>query len=298
MPINKVCGQCGGSEIFEIDTYKRVWRLCRKCGAGYPTQKSRYPLAFLPGPDFLKKSAQHEEDMYGYFVSDSHIAYSIETAKEFRQDHLNRTGVSLSGKHVLDVSAGNAHFAAEFRGEAASMTVTEIHRPSIAYAREKLGLEAYYFNFASGALRSILPRKYDVVMARAAIMFCADLRGFARDLWEILTPGGFVFINHSVIPTLGVLTRVQFDEFSYMVLRQPEAVAADFDAAGFDLVSRKDETDPSLYVYDHDLKKTWMALHYWYEISGALKLGDFATYPFRARDRRRSTLLFKKRETK
>ncbi len=60
---------------------------------------------------------------------------------------------------------------------------------------------------------------------------------------------------------------------------QPEAVAASVEGAGLELWLRRDETDPSLYVYDHDANNYVLLAHYWYEIKGARHLrgsGDFA----------------------
>ncbi|RCK26738.1 hypothetical protein TH8_08505 [Thalassospira profundimaris] len=104
-------------------------------------------------------------------------------------------------------------------------------------------------------------------------MFCDGIANFALQLKGILNPGGTLILAHSVEPTLGTLVRGgQLDEFSYSVLRQPGTVQASFENCGFELVSRVDETDPDLYVYDHDLLRHWMVLHYLYEILGASKL--------------------------
>jgi hypothetical protein len=174
-------------------------------------------------------------------------------------------------------------------------TLTEINEPSIAYARKQHGFETFAFDFNRDRLSAKTSSVYDLILLRAAIMFCRDLPAFAADAHSRVASGGLVIVNHSVKPTLGVMCRVQLDEFSYMVLRQPETVAADFAKAGFELVFRRDETDQSDYVYDHDLLDSWMFLHYLYEIRAARALRAHRVWGFASRDRRRSTMIYRRR---
>jgi SAM-dependent methyltransferase len=283
------------TDLVVLDTYKRVWTLCKACGAGIPAQKSSYPLSFLPILAFKKRGEATESSMYDYFVHPDHIKYSIGTAHEFLRDYVDPLKIELRGKKILDVSGGNGHFLkilTEERG--ATGVLTEINEPSIEYARKQHGFHSFQFDFNRDRLSALTPECFDLVLLRAAIMFCRDLPAFVGDARERVSRGGLVIVNHSVKPTLGVLCRVQLDEFSYMVLRQPETVIGDFDKAGFELLFRRDETDQSDYVYDHDLLNSWMFLHYLYEIKGALALRKHRVFGFAARDRRRSTMVFRK----
>lgn len=261
-------------------------------------QKTKYPLSFLRNP-MMKKSGESEDSVYDYFIEQGHIDYSIQTAKQFFKQHVRPHKITVENKDILDISGGNGHFIAEFKKYGSRVALTEINKPTIDYARKTHNIPVYEFNFNKHQLNSVVDRQFDIILARAAIMFCDDLSKFANQCCELLSKDGYVWINHSVLPTLGVLTRVQLDEFSYWRLRQPETIIAEFEEAGFKLVSRADETDPSMYVYDHDMVDDWQLAHYLYEIPAARKIMKLEQqgkncFSLRARDRRRSTMIFQK----
>ena len=77
--------------------------------------------------------------------------------------------------------------------------------------------------------------------------------------------GGYLMINHSVKPTIGVILRTQLDEFSYYNLRQSEYVISIFEKSGFELEWSDESPDTSEYVYDHDLLKHWRYTYLFYE---------------------------------
>lgn len=294
-----VCQSCGSAELLEIDTYKRIWRLCHSCGDARPEQKQDYSLTHLPAP-LMTKSANDEAEVYDYFVQQDHIDYSIGTAHDFIAQHIKPNNIDFSNARVLDISGGNGHFLMEIaKLGTKEVTLTEINQPAIDYARKAHGIDVHLYNFNSHDLSVEVPKRFDIVMARAAIMFCQDLGKFARETSAILEKGGLVIVNHSVIPTLGVMLRVQLDEFSYFVLRQPENVVGLFEKEGLILQSRADETDPSLYAYDHDKNRYWTFAKRRYERRAAPKLmaaedAGKPPFTFRARDRRRSTMIFRK----
>lgn len=294
------CVNCGKSDLTVIGTYKRVWYLCHDCGEARPVQKDSYRLTFLKDP-LMKKIATSEDAVYDYFVQQGHIDYSIGTAHDFMRDHVDRSGIDFSGKSLLDISGGNGHFLAELQKltGAGDMAITEINKPTLDYIEQAHPFRGYLFNFNSHRLSKVVDRKFDAILARAAIMFCNDLKAFVEDSRNVINDGGLLVINHSVIPTLGVMLRVQLDEFSYFALRQPDEVVRTAHAAGFELLYRADETDPSMYVYDHDMVRDWWLAKLLYEQRGANKLMAAERkakngFTFRARDRRRSTMIFRK----
>lgn len=292
------CMGCGAGSLTEINTYKRKWYFCHQCGTAHPIQKEKYALTFLPNR-LMKKSGDSEDVMYDYFIEPGHIEYSIGTAHDFIRQHIEPNKIDLSGRSILDISGGNGHFMMEIAKLGATVALTEINKPTLDYARKTHGIDVYEFNFNSNRIHETVDKKYDMIFARAAIMFCKDLGGFARDCRNILPDGGLICINHSVIPTLGVMIRVQLDEFSYWVLRQPEEVIRIFADAGYELQSRADETDPSMYVYDHDKVRDWQIAHFLYQVPAVRKIWKLENsglncFSLRARDRRRSTMFFKK----
>lgn len=292
MTHDQLCRECTSPNMACVATYKRHWYFCRECGSGHPVQRSFYPLQFLPVQDWTKRDVD-EATMYDYFVNPVHIEYSLGTARDIDSTYVKPWNIPIAGQKILDISGGNGHFINEFKKMGADVTLTEINQLSIDYAAKTHGMKVFKFNFNDDRIHELTSEKYDVIMSRASIMFCRDLKTHAQDLAKITKPGGLVFINHSVIPTLGVILRTQVDEFSYFALRDPEQVIKSFKAAGFSLVQRRDETDPSLYVYDHDLRPRWALLHYIYEWLGIWTLRRDRKFSFPARDRRRSTMLFR-----
>lgn len=292
MGSSHICLECDSRNLAKIDTYKRHWYFCGDCGSGQPVQKDYYPLQFLPVKDWTK-TVTDEESMYDYFVEQAHIDYSKETADEFLADYVKKWNIPVSGKKILDVSGGNGHFLNEFKKLGADVALTEINNPSIEYAKKTHGFDTYKFNFNSDRINQIIKDKFDLIMERASIMFCKDLGQHVKDLKDLINPGGLVIVNHSVVPTLGVILRTQVDEFSYFRLRSPEQVIKHFTDNGFELAERRDETDPSLYVYDHDFIFRWYILDLFYQTKALFSLKKHRKFGFPARDRRRSTLLFR-----
>jgi SAM-dependent methyltransferase len=288
------CPTCGTAEQIAIPTYKRIWHLCPTCGTGHPKERSRQPLARLPIAALRRQSDLDDESIYDYFTSPENIAYSKQEAVEFVSGVLKPHGIEVAGKSVLDVSGGNGQVAAALRELGADVTVTEINGPALEYARETLGLQAIRYRFEDGRLAPrIEGRTYDVILLRACIMFCEDLRGFLFACKEVLNEGGLVVIDRSVKPTLGVLLRVQLDEFTYSILRQAATVASVCEAAGFAVRDCVHWVDPDLYVYDHDLLPSWTLLRSMYEIPATRRLRQHRMFDFPARDRRLSRLILR-----
>lgn len=286
------CKECLSSKTVKLNTYKRHWYFCADCGCAHPEQKNVYPLSFLPVKDY-KKSASSEAQMYDYFTAQVHIDHSIKTADEFTNDYVKPWAIDFKGKRVLDVSGGNGHFLAEYQKMGAEVSITEINEPTIEYIKKTHdNMNVYLYDFNRHRIHEVIDDKFDIILLRAAIMFCQDLKQLAEDMKKILKPGGKVIINYSVVPTLGVATRVQLDEFSYFALRQPESIAKTFEGGGYKTLNSRDETDSTLYVYDHDLKLSWRIVHYWYEWLGMFALRKNRVFAFPARDRRRSTIMF------
>ncbi|MFC7286927.1 class I SAM-dependent methyltransferase [Herminiimonas glaciei] len=287
------CPTCSKTNFITLTTYKRYWHCCRDCGTAISEQRDSYPLAMLPYADLKKGASLDEEKMYDYFVEDIHINWSEREGQEFIDDYLRPANFEVGGKRLLDISGGNGHFIKQIEKLGAQITLTEINKKTIDYARQKHGFEVFEYNLNEHDLPAVTNQRFDIVFARACLMFAKDLSGFAAQIRRSLTPGGYVMINHSVIPTLGVMLRTQLDEFSYFILRQPESIIEEFLKHGFALHHRSDETDPGLYVYDNDLLPHWRMVHRIYEKKGVRALQNNREFSWPARDRRRSTLVFK-----
>ena len=287
------CPTCNGRDMLVLDTYKRYWHCCRACGSAISEQKAFYPLSMLPFSDLRKRSELDEEKMYDYFVEQIHIDWSECEGQEFIRDYLGPAKVDVAGKSLLDISGGNGHFIKQIEKLGARITLTEINRKTIDYAKQKHGFDVLEYNLNEHDLPTVTGRKFDVVFARACVMFAKDLPKFVSELKRSLVPGGLAMVNRSVSPTLGVMLRTQLDEFSYLILRQPQAIIEAFLKEGFELHYRADETDPTLYVYDNDLLLRWRLVHRFYERRGVRRLAEDRRFAWPARDRRLTTLVFR-----
>ena len=200
----------------------------------------------------------------------------------------------MDGKKLLDISGGNGHFIKQIEKLGAHITLTEINRKTIDYAKQKHGFDVIEYNLNQHDLSKVTGgTTFDVIFARACVMFAKDLPKFVSEIKRSLVPGGFVMVNRSVLPTLGVMLRTQLDEFSYLILRQPQAIIDAFQKEGFQLHHRADETDPTLYVYDNDLLLRWRLVHRIYERRGVGSLAKDRIFALPSRDRRLSTLVFR-----
>lgn len=280
-------------DLVVLPTYKRYWDICLKTGTAVSRQRSWYPLSFLPWAAFKRTPSVDEEKMYDYFVDDVHTAWAIQEGQEFVRDRLGRLELNVAGKKVLDISGGNGFVLKQIEKLGATVSLTEINRKTLDFARATHGIDVFEYNLNIHDLAEVTGRRYDVILARACIMFALDLPKFVDQLRRSLNPGGVVMIDRSVMPTVGVLTRVQLDEFSYYILRQPETIIKAFETSGFTTEHRLDEIDQDLYVYDHDLKRSWTFLHYLYEWKCIRRLKKSNAFGLRARDRRLSAMVFR-----
>lgn len=288
-----ICLNCSSEDVFSLQTYKRVWHCCRTCENAFPVQKKKYPFEFLPYADVKRGSVADAQAMYDYFTTDVHIEWARREGQEFVRDFIEPNGIDCQGKRVLDISGGNGYFVNELRKCGAKVALTEFNQNAVAFAEKNPELEqAFLYDMNADDLTKKINGHYDTILCRANVIFCNDLPAFAATLRNCLSTGGMVIVINCVVPTLGVFIRVQLDEFSYHILRQPETVKQAFVSQGFRMSARYDETDPSLYVYDHDLLKHWMFLHYLYEIRGARVIRGERMFSFPARDRRRSHFVF------
>ena len=143
----------------------------------------------------------------------------------FTSNILQRNGIQLRGKNVLDVSGGNGYFAKQLQDYGGCRVVlTEYNQLSVDYAREKYGLEAVRFDFQKDCISDLFSEKFDLVLLRFAIMFCLDPAKFFRDLRRIIHENSLIVIQGSVVPSLGVFLRWEFDDYTYLILYDPDVL--------------------------------------------------------------------------
>ena len=229
---------------------------------------------------------------FSYFLLPEHIEFSIHEGHKLVEELLVPASVDIEGARILDISGGNGHVADELRKMGADPKLTEVDSAALHYAREELGIDSKEFFFERGGIHRLFDATFDIVLMRACVMFCTDLDAFLADLKKCLAIGAHVVIQYSVVPTIGTLLRVQVDPITYFALYQPEYLIAALERHGFRLRRREDESDPAPYVYDHDRSRVLTNLRIRYERRALRVLPFESPFFIRARDRRRSNLVF------
>ena len=286
--------KCKGKNYNLLTFYKRYWLFCRDCGTAESIEKKNYKLSFLPFKDYKKNTDINDSNIYDYFTDKAHIEDSILEGEEFYNQYIYPYGIDISSKRILDISGGNGHAIMALAKRGAKVEITEFNKRAVDYSTNFHKINAYLYDLNKDELSKIVKGKYDVITLRACIMFAKDLSSLSHTLFNILNPGGYLIINKSVKPTLGVFTRTQLDQHSYFFLRQPETIEKEFAKVGFKTIKIINEVDPTMYVYDNDLTLRWYFLHYFYELRNSFILRKNDAFEIRSRDRRRSTLILQK----
>lgn len=283
------CLECNEKDnITIIPVYKRNWILCNECGTATSGEEKNNKLLSLLPYDFLKRN-HGEEDIYDYFVSPAHEDVSKKNYANFMK-LFSKYITGIENKNIIDISGGSGHFLSNFKAKYSLLT--EINDKAIDFARDKLKLNAVKFNFNTQKIDELIEtecgsKKFDIVMLNACLMFCKDLDSFVSSLKKILSKDGVIIAHANVEPTIGVMARTQFDDFSYLVLRRKNSLRKHFES-DFDLLEESSYEDiyPE-YVTSHDLNRVTRFLKLYYTEKAISKLvkNPKAFANFRYKDR-------------
>lgn len=283
----------------KISTYFRSWSLDLNTGEATSRENKLLFLFFL-GKKYRRRPSKFE--IYDYFVSESHIKYIKNEAKELRSK-LKNVNIDVQGKNILDVSGGNGIVLNTFKPFARELVLTEVNDLALGYAREVLKLKTLKFDFDKDNLEKILdkklvgdnsfPTKFDLILLRACVMFIKDLDLFFVELKKVLAPNGIVYIEKSVWFTLGVALRTQLDDSSYTILRSHKSLENTICRNGFIILNSSIEIDPSMYIFDHDKKIVSRILYLIYENLNIIKFKKNDHLNYRSRFRLRSDFCIK-----
>jgi len=287
-------GLAGEDDLVRIVTLKHTWLISLRSGNAWSKHRSWNPLGWLPHKYLGRRRdvlAKHDK-IYDYFTSPAHVAWSKQEATLLLAAMIDRLQIPLTGRSVLDISGGNGHVADALRQRGARVTLTEYNDAAIEYARANLGVESVKYDFQTDLLSQLFRTPFDIVLLRAAVMFCRNLDRLAGDLRQITQAGSIVIIHKSVLPTLGVFLRTQCDEYNYQTLYQPAHLVEVFTRHGFKQRFTEVEVDPSPYVLDHDLDPALRYVGSFYECAAVRALPAESPFAFRWRDRRWANLIF------
>lgn len=291
---------CSISSTVLVRTYKHDWLVDLSSGNAYKLRRGpRWWSRFLPYPEFRTHEAilKNPELTYdAYYYSDEYAANASAEADIFVRELLQPHGIHLSGRRVLDISGGSGPFSHRLReAYGADVTLTEFSRRAVEHARDRYALPAVSYDFQKDRLSERVQGPFDLVLFRAAIMFCLDLDDLASEVHRITSPGSYVIFQHVVVPTLGTILRTQFDEYTYLALYQPEHISERFGKAGFETLWIAREIDPSPWVYNQDRGSIASLIRVINEYRALQVLPFSETFPFRAQDRRRAIIILRRR---
>lgn len=289
------CSECNDNlNIAKVPTYKREWIFCNACGSATTGNEIETPfLSFLPYPFLKRLKSNTEENIYDYFLSAEHKQVSQKNYDMFCKNFASYIK-DIETKNIMDISGGSGHFLSFFKRKKNYTLLTEFNKKTTEFAQEKLGLNAIHYDFNSQDISTVLKdnkidNKFDYVFMNACIMFCQDLKSFTESLAKILRQNAIVILTANVQPTAGLVVRTQFDDYSYLVLRQKEQLASYF-KDNFELLEEASYEDPyAQYVTAHDLNFITRVLKSFYAnkiAKGIFKSFASENFPsFRLRDR-------------
>jgi hypothetical protein len=250
-----------------IDSYKHSWMTCNDCGTLIRERKKRYvfdnwffrpiisntPLQRVFGKTLLsmKEVAEDEKKFYDYYYESAKKGIKgtkWEKANEKVLGNLERYGISPNNKSCLDISGGPGFLTKQLASVAKNAIVTEFSQYAVDGMRSALNVEAVKFDYNSENVDQCLKGKYDIIFVIYSIGFCNDIRGFAQSLKKLMHEGCYVYLCYSP-PTLGLMMRWQFDEYTYTRGWEPDTLIRVFTDIGMKLIAREDEGS---YSFDKD----------------------------------------------
>jgi len=288
------CCECNDSKnLGSIIIYKRKWFMCNKCGAAFSAERAIYPLSMLPFPHLKKSKDLNEDNIYDYFASKEHEKVSRINYELFMRNFSSYIN-NLEHKNILDISGGSGHFLKNFKPFCNYALMTEINTKAVNFANDDLKLNAVRFDFNKDSLAKVfnenkIRQKFDYVFMVACSMFCLDMSKLISELKPYLNDNAVVILSGNVAPTIGVMIRTQFDDYSYLVLRQKEALKKYFQK-DFSLLRESWYQDEyTEYVLAHDVGLLNSILKNFYAIKAVRKIlkqfPNTAFSSFRLRDR-------------
>ena len=283
------CLECKEKEdVVLIPVYKRDWIFCNACGSATSVREKKNIIFSLLNYEFLKRK-HNEEDIYDYFESPEHQKVSQKNYDNFCA-LFSKYLTGLETKNIIDISGGSGHFLKLYKSKYSLLT--EINDKAINFAKRQLNLNALKFNFNQQRIDELInvheaEKKFDLVFLNACTMFCEDMKGFIDSLKSILNEDATIIVHANVQPTVGVVVRTQFDDHSYLVLRQKIRLRRYFENQFTLLEEATYEDLYPQYVTSHDLNPLTRLLKIFYTEKAIMKLvQDKSSNPsFRYKDR-------------
>jgi len=269
--MNYKCPNCNRVNGTKINTYKHYWITCNKCGTVIRERKNHYPfdnwpfrpiiqktpLRFLYGKTLLsmKEVIGNKKHFYDYYHDTAKQGVKGTKWEKVNQRvfaDLERYCIDIKGKSILDISGGPGFLTKELSRLAKRAVVTEFSQYAVDGMKKALGIEAIKFDYNSDQIHECIDGKFDIIFIIYSIGFCNDLRNFVQSLKKLMHEESIVYMCYSP-PTLGLMVRWQFDEYTYTRCWQIETVAKYFAEIGMAEIVRDDEGS---YYFDENWYNT------------------------------------------
>jgi ubiquinone/menaquinone biosynthesis C-methylase UbiE len=130
-----------------------------------------------------------------------------------------------------------------------------------------LNIEAIKFDFNKDDIGELLEDRFDIVLIRYAINFCLDIRKMLSSLKRVLNEDAIIYVSF-VPPTLGTCLRWQLDDYTYLILYNPETMARLFAEEDFIAFAKYDHGS---YHYLKGRHKKFFPLLIPYRIANSFK---------------------------
>lgn len=261
------CPNCKHNAYYIVDTYKHLWVTCKNCDTVVRERKEKYeyntPIFrflirnfifgrpfrpnLLPLPD-VRQDERHFYDYYNEVAKKGEKGTKWESANDEVIANLEKFGIDVKDKNILDISGGPGFLTKRLQPLGKRVVVTEFSADAVNGMTKALGIEGVKYDYNSDRLSSCLSDKFDVIIIVYSIGFCNDLQKFVRELKEIMHEKSVVYITYSP-PSLGLMIRWQFDEYTYNRCWPIEVMTKCFNDIGMTEANRVDEGD---YKYDHN----------------------------------------------
>lgn len=102
------------------------------------------------------------------------------------------------GKRILDIGAGAGQYAVTFAQRGADAVWYDISRTYLAMAQARaadLGVTlTWQLGYLDEARTHLHGQQFDFIFNRGCWFYCHNDRRFARMLWEMLAPGGLMYV--------------------------------------------------------------------------------------------------------
>lgn len=249
MSSTRPCPVCGAPAPLQ-PVYKHQWICCARCGNLSRLPRERLLVDLLPTtlrarlPAALRRdeaTLANPEDVWFKSTETRQAAFEMEADSVVAL--LSRLEVPVQGS-VLDLCGGPGHAAARLARRAQRVVLLEHGRIALAHARERLGLDARFFDFDGPPLPEVVDGAFDLILCRFALGWCEDLPKLATGLTACAAPDATLLLS-LVAPTRAALLTTAVEDFAPWRFWSPAHLARVFAEAGW-LLTRRFEPFPPM----------------------------------------------------